>query len=155
LASIAAFYDVRYVFWSLPCITERSRSDFSPIGSFCGLKSLSIGLILMVLWLGVSHVNFIDRISCVIDIVGRSHILSPWQPSRACGPDGLLSWGPAPRPPLSRFARRAISVLAEHPGPKDVVVSHRASWGPASRPPLSRFARRAVSVLTEHPGPTW
>ena len=51
------------------------------------------------------------------------------------------------------------SLTTTHPGPKDLVLSHRASWGILPQTPVFslRSARchwyRSITVLTEHPGP--
>jgi hypothetical protein len=77
----------------------------------------------------------------------------------------VLPGGSSPRPPFSRFARRAvtdyssITALTEHPGPNDLLVAHRTSWGILPQTPVFslRSARcnwySSITALTEHPGP--
>jgi hypothetical protein len=52
-----------------------------------------------------------------------------------------------------------MTAFTEHPGPKDLLVTHRASWGILPHTPVFslRSARchwySSITPLTEHPGP--
>jgi hypothetical protein len=77
----------------------------------------------------------------------------------------LTSWGILPQTPVFslRSARChwhiSITALAEVPGPKDLIVSHRTSWGILPQTPVFslRSARChwhiSITALAEVPGP--
>jgi hypothetical protein len=52
----------------------------------------------------------------------------------------------------------SITALTAHPGPKDMLVSHRISWGILQTPVFSLRSTRghwysSITALTAHPGP--
>jgi hypothetical protein len=78
----------------------------------------------------------------------------------------VLPGGSSPRPPFSRFARRAVTdwyifltALTELPAPSDLFVCHRTSWGILPQTPVLSLRsaccrwNTSITVSAEHPGP--
>ena len=77
----------------------------------------------------------------------------------------MLPGGSSPRPPF--FSLRSVrchwyssmAALIEHPGPTDLLASHRTFWGILPQTPVfslrsaSCHWHSSITVLTEHPGP--